>query len=548
MGGIPWQSKGCRTCRKRKIKCDQQEPECARCRKTGIKCLGYDRDRFFVHQVTTGKSKKSTNTGTTAGGGGSGGGGGAPKGAGKLQVAKRPPLQPQQPWIMPQAVAAGPAMRGQVFSEFTNIYFPQSIDTSYALDVWHYLISGFSTLPKKTEMLDKAIAALACFYLGKQRKDDRLFHHGIQLYNSAIRHLSIMMSQNNYCDDIVYTTIVFQEIESCYCPHGLHIWVAHIAGTNAILRHFRRRAGKNPLIDAIYNQHQKLRILFSTTGRGMSPEDYEYLTKPCDDRPVNGLMKFYGEASPIVDAINSVDASDYQACQAVLAKCIAHKDALLAWYTAHKKDFGGGPSECEPGTTLNPRLSPTDDLFGVSYRFSSLDNAKLHIVFWVALSISHRMIYEARGLVLSHSNALDIPTDRTQDVDLLLSMFYHDEIGRSVPYCVQDSMKSWGFSSLLWGLSQLLNPYAEAGNWEKFVWCQKALLLGSERGYESAVRLSEIFWAVWHRVNPREKRFMGLSLGDFDPQYKDTQEQHYMKLVDRTVEPVVLDTPPEESL
>lgn len=179
--------------------------------------MGYDRDRFFVHQVTTGKSKRSTNTGTTAGGSGSGGGGGgASKGAGKLQVAKRPPLQPQQPWIMPQAVASGPAMRGQVFSEFTNIYFPQSIDTSYALDVWHYLISGFSTLPKKTEMLDKAIAALACFYLGKQRKDDRLFHHGIQLYNSAIRHLSIMMSQNNYCDDIVYTTIVFQEIEVCH--------------------------------------------------------------------------------------------------------------------------------------------------------------------------------------------------------------------------------------------------------------------------------------------------------------------------------------------
>jgi hypothetical protein len=284
----------------------------------------------------------------------------------------------------------------------------------------------------------------------------------------------------------------------------------------------------------------------------MSPEDYDYLTKPCDDRPVNGLMKFYGEASPIVDAINTVDASDYQACNAVLAKCIAHKDALMAWYAAHKKDFGGGPSECKPGTILNPRLPPTDDLFGTSYRFSSLDNAKLHIVFWVALSISHRMIYEARGLVLSHSNTPSTPTDRTQDVDLLLSMFYHDEIGRSVPYCVQDSMKSWGFSTLLWGLSQILNPYAEAGNWDKFVWCQTALMLGSERGYESAVRLNEIFWAVWHRVNPRQQRFMALSLRDFDPQYDkqnlNTPKQHYMKLMDATVEPTMLDGPPEESL
>jgi hypothetical protein len=289
--------------------------------------------------------------------------------------------------------------------------------------------------------------------------------------------------------------------------------------------------------------------LFSTTGTGMSPEDYDYLTKPCDDRPVNGLMKFYGEASPIVDAINTVDASDHQACQTVLTKCIAHKDALMAWYAAHKKDFGGGPSECEPGTILNPRLPPTDNLFGTSYRFSSLDNAKLHIVFWVALSISHRMIYEARGLVLSHTNpsSTTTPTDRSQDEDLLLSMFYHDEIGRSVPYCVQDSMKSWGFSTLLWGLSQILNPYAEAGNWEKFVWCQNALMLGSERGYESAIRLNEIFWAVWHRVNPRQQRFMALALRDFDPQYLSTPKQHYMELVDRAVKPNMLDAPPEES-
>jgi hypothetical protein len=169
--------------------------------------LGYDRDRFFVHQVTA-KSKRSTHASTSTGGGG-----GPSKGAGKLQVEKRPPQHPQQPWIMPQFVASGPAMRSQMFSEFANIYFPQSIDTSYNLDVWHYLISGFSALPKKTQMLDKAIAALACFYLGKLRNDKRLFHHGIQLYNSAIRHLSTMMSQNNYCDDIVYTTIVFQEIE-----------------------------------------------------------------------------------------------------------------------------------------------------------------------------------------------------------------------------------------------------------------------------------------------------------------------------------------------
>lgn len=281
----------------------------------------------------------------------------------------------------------------------------------------------------------------------------------------------------------------------------------------------------------------------------MSPEDYDYLTKPCDDRPANGLFKFYGEASPIVDAINNVDASDHHACQVVLDKCIAHKNALMAWYSENKKSFGGGPSECEPGTNLVPRLPHIDDLFGTQYRFSSLDNAKLHIVFWVALSISYRMIHEARGLVLAHSNPQSTPAERSQDPDLLLSMFYHDEIARSIPYCVQGCMNTWGFSSLLWGMSQIINPYAEAGNWEKFAWCQKVFILGAERGYESAVRLSEIFWAVWNRVNARRTRFMAIALRDFDPQYdKKPKQGHYMELVDRTVEPTIMDGPPEESL
>ena len=110
-------------------------------------------------------------------------------------------------------------------------------------------------------------------------------------------------------------------------------------------------------------------------------------------------------------------------------------------------------------------------------------------------------------------------------------------------------MNIWGFSSLLWGMSQIINPYADAGNWEKFVWCQKVFVLGAERGYESAARLSEIFWDVWNRVNARRTRFMALSLRDFDPQYLEKPKQgHFMALVDRTVEPTIMDGPPEESL
>ncbi|KAF2790621.1 hypothetical protein K505DRAFT_282272 [Melanomma pulvis-pyrius CBS 109.77] len=37
-------SKGCNTCRRRRVKCDEAKPACARCQRSGIPCLGYQRN------------------------------------------------------------------------------------------------------------------------------------------------------------------------------------------------------------------------------------------------------------------------------------------------------------------------------------------------------------------------------------------------------------------------------------------------------------------------------------------------------------------------
>ncbi|OCL03880.1 hypothetical protein AOQ84DRAFT_442428 [Glonium stellatum] len=43
MVGVPGHSKGCQTCKKRKIKCDERRPTCQRCEKSGYSCGGYER-------------------------------------------------------------------------------------------------------------------------------------------------------------------------------------------------------------------------------------------------------------------------------------------------------------------------------------------------------------------------------------------------------------------------------------------------------------------------------------------------------------------------
>ncbi|KAK9320285.1 hypothetical protein V1517DRAFT_329822 [Lipomyces orientalis] len=43
MVGVPGRSKGCHTCLRRRVKCDESTPACRRCEKAGYKCSGYER-------------------------------------------------------------------------------------------------------------------------------------------------------------------------------------------------------------------------------------------------------------------------------------------------------------------------------------------------------------------------------------------------------------------------------------------------------------------------------------------------------------------------
>ncbi|KAI1375817.1 hypothetical protein F4677DRAFT_101693 [Hypoxylon crocopeplum] len=49
MVGVAGRSKGCNTCRKRRVKCDEAKPQCYRCIKAGFECLGYERATQWRH-------------------------------------------------------------------------------------------------------------------------------------------------------------------------------------------------------------------------------------------------------------------------------------------------------------------------------------------------------------------------------------------------------------------------------------------------------------------------------------------------------------------
>ncbi|KAK7935167.1 hypothetical protein PG985_000662 [Apiospora marii] len=59
MVGVPGRSKGCKTCLKRRVKCDETKPTCDRCRRGGFECLGYARATEWRHTFQETVSKRN---------------------------------------------------------------------------------------------------------------------------------------------------------------------------------------------------------------------------------------------------------------------------------------------------------------------------------------------------------------------------------------------------------------------------------------------------------------------------------------------------------
>ncbi|KAK8215910.1 hypothetical protein IWZ01DRAFT_183241 [Phyllosticta capitalensis] len=61
MVGVPGRSKGCHTCRRRHVKCDERKPTCFRCERAGYVCQGYKKTiRFMMHNPGGTQSSSSS--------------------------------------------------------------------------------------------------------------------------------------------------------------------------------------------------------------------------------------------------------------------------------------------------------------------------------------------------------------------------------------------------------------------------------------------------------------------------------------------------------
>jgi hypothetical protein len=118
------------------------------------------------------------------------------------------PLVQHECPTLPDAIAFGPMFRIQLYSSFLDVYFPTRVN-----DAWHSVVTSWPTLPASTDLFQKSLTAWACISLGTSKCDQTLLQHGIRLYNQAILLMSSMMRRDPYQDDIIYSLMIWTELE-----------------------------------------------------------------------------------------------------------------------------------------------------------------------------------------------------------------------------------------------------------------------------------------------------------------------------------------------
>lgn len=240
--------------------------------------------------------------------------------------------------------------------------------------------------------------------------------------------------------------------------------------------------------------------IIATAGLNITEDEYQYLKHSSDgiSTPLSELLAVYAEFGPLSTVLNRISPSDREGCATLLQNCVKQKNRITSWYAQY--GYARGLFVCAPDECKTDELPPTENLFGAGYRFSSLDNARMHHWYWNALATIQPMIYKAKSLVRSdpltpESGLGKAPADNE---DRRLSEFYADEICRTIPYYANDTKTLSGIRMLMFPMSGAIKVYIGLGHREKFLWCQHALQLISNRGLSSSRRLSELFWSSWN--------------------------------------------------
>ncbi|WPG98853.1 Hypothetical protein R9X50_00165100 [Acrodontium crateriforme] len=200
MVGRNW-SKGCRSCRRRHLKCDEARPSCLRCRRGGFECEGYNALQIVGFAPVTEKSSAAVK-------------------ARKKQISLNRLVAP----VIDDSVM----IAHLVYAMFS---LPAG-DKEYAL-AW----PGLAASNDPGSLASKCLNSLAESYFGSAREDQALSRQGRQSYIACLRSINDNLGDlaKRTTVDTLMSTAILGTYEMLFLTSE-HGWIKHGLGTAALLK------------------------------------------------------------------------------------------------------------------------------------------------------------------------------------------------------------------------------------------------------------------------------------------------------------------------
>ncbi|KAI1151932.1 hypothetical protein F4825DRAFT_421235 [Nemania diffusa] len=254
MVGIP-RSKGCRTCKRKKIKCDEQKPRCGQCRKGVRECEAYEQPTIFRHSSVrdfAGTSRSHDQKVIRA----------EDQSVQNIARVNDHDVQNDRDMVLQQArqrkrshacaIARLKHAQSQLSRTVPLLHTPNSMvwavqsitgqflevclplsETQEAPLAW---LGDIKEMGQDIDALPLAMSALALGWAGHVDNQPHLADKGLQLYNAAVRQLRGDMNTYSPLQSLIVTAI-FVAFELCqFGSQGNPGWLTHMQGIAAFLQ------------------------------------------------------------------------------------------------------------------------------------------------------------------------------------------------------------------------------------------------------------------------------------------------------------------------
>ncbi|KAE8371315.1 hypothetical protein BDV26DRAFT_286888 [Aspergillus bertholletiae] len=239
MVGVAGKSKGCNTCRKRKIACDQQRPACAQCARSNRVCGGYLRERVFVMVQPAAEKKhiflkpqplelsshsKLSENGIKV----------WQRSSGSTQVRSKQPFYSFTERGMAYGAMQNRHTRYNLVQAFLSNCFPAQQPRSTARS-WIVLLAE---LPTGGNALELSSAAVAASVMGRMCQNPTLIRESLKLYTKGLQQLQRALWDPGLMreDGTLAACMALSLYEALECPSaGSEAYFSHCQGILALV-------------------------------------------------------------------------------------------------------------------------------------------------------------------------------------------------------------------------------------------------------------------------------------------------------------------------